>query len=130
MNRLASLFVKSASLYLLIGMAIGIGMAMSGDHRIAPAHAHLNLLGFVAMFLFAIYYQLVPAKAGQRLAEIHFWVWTIALWGMIPSLILYLLGNPGAEAVVGVASILMIAGAAIFAVVVFRPEPSPALARA
>ena len=33
---------------------MGIGMAASQNHSIMPAHAHLNLLGWVSLFLFGI----------------------------------------------------------------------------
>ena len=33
-----------------------------------PAHAHLNLLGFVVMFLSALYYRAFPEAAASRLA--------------------------------------------------------------
>jgi len=39
-------------------MAWGIFMAASRDHSSMPAHAHLNLLGWVSLFLFGIYYRM------------------------------------------------------------------------
>jgi hypothetical protein len=35
-------------------------MAASRDHSSTPAHAHLNLLGWVSLFLFGIYYRMHP----------------------------------------------------------------------
>jgi hypothetical protein len=37
----------------LAGMGFGIFMGIRQDFALAPAHAHLNLLGFVVMFLSA-----------------------------------------------------------------------------
>ena len=49
-------------------MVWGIVMAISQDHSSMPAHAHLNLLGWVSLFLFGIFYHLHPAKDGSRVA--------------------------------------------------------------
>ena len=38
----------------LAGMGFGIFMGITQDFMLAPAHAHLNLLGFVTMFLSAL----------------------------------------------------------------------------
>ena len=46
---------------LLIGMLAGIAMGIEQDFMLAPAHAHLNLVGGVLLFLFGLYYRLVPA---------------------------------------------------------------------
>ena len=56
---------------------MGIGMAMAHDHSIMPAHAHLNLLGWVSLFLFGIYYKLNPALERSRLALVQVVVWSI-----------------------------------------------------
>lgn len=55
----------------LIGMVFGIVMGIRQDFTLAPAHAHLNLLGFVTMFLAALYYRVVPDAAVDRLARYH-----------------------------------------------------------
>lgn len=42
-------------------------MAMTGDHGLAAAHAHLNLVGWATLALFAIYYRFTPrATSGIR----------------------------------------------------------------
>src|SRR5258708_37562960 len=62
-----SLFRISISLG-LTGMGLGIFMGIRQDFALMPAHAHLNLLGFVVMFLSALYYRVVPKAAASRLA--------------------------------------------------------------
>ena len=47
----------------LIGMVWGIQMSATHDHLLSPAHAHLNLLGWVSFSIFAFYYHLVPDAA-------------------------------------------------------------------
>jgi len=50
----------------------GIAMSISGDHTLAPAHAHLNLVGRVTMALFGICYHPVPIAGAAGLARVHF----------------------------------------------------------
>jgi hypothetical protein len=52
-------------------------MAISEDHSAMPAHAHLNLLGWVSLFLFGIYYRLHPSVEGAKSAILQVWVWII-----------------------------------------------------
>ena len=63
-----SLFRISVSLG-LIGIILGIVMGIRQDFVLMPAHAHLNLLGFVTMFLSALYYRAVPEAAASGLAR-------------------------------------------------------------
>jgi hypothetical protein len=65
-------------LFVLFGMVWGIQMAISQDHSAFPAHAHNNLLGFVSLFLFGIYYCLHPTLEQNRAARVQVWVWIIA----------------------------------------------------
>jgi hypothetical protein len=44
----------------ITGIALGIFMAASEDHSLAPAHAHLNLLGWVTMMLYGLYHHVAP----------------------------------------------------------------------
>lgn len=55
----------------LAGMVFGMAMGITQNFLLAPAHAHLILLGYVAMFLSALYYRTVPEAAVSRLAPIQ-----------------------------------------------------------
>ncbi|QMU56804.1 MAG: TonB-dependent receptor [Boseongicola sp.] len=61
------------TVFLVIGLFIGMYMGGSGDHSLAASHAHINLLGFVLSVVFALTYKSFPAMAEGRLASIHFW---------------------------------------------------------
>jgi hypothetical protein len=50
-------FLIIGSLYLTIGVLIGMYMGGSGDHMLAPLHAHINLLGFTLSVLFESSYR-------------------------------------------------------------------------
>ena len=61
-------FLTAGSVYLLVGIFIGIYMGGTQDHSLAPAHAHINLLGFAFMTIFGILYRIIPAMADNNLA--------------------------------------------------------------
>ncbi len=87
MRGVALWFFVSAIIYVIIGMVFGIWMSASHDYSLAPAHAHLNLIGWVTLALFGIYYHLVPSATG-RLATLHFAVSTIGVLLLVPGIIL------------------------------------------
>src|SRR3954467_3571364 len=74
----SSLSFQAAVLLVLAGMVWGIVMAVSQDHSAMPAHAHLNLLGWVSLFLFGIFYHLHPAIDTRRIAMVQVCVWIAA----------------------------------------------------
>jgi hypothetical protein len=104
----------------LCGMAAGIFMAAAGDFTLAPAHAHLNLLGWVSMALYGLFYHAVPEAAVGWLPRAHFWVATAGLVIIVPALGWLLLGHPGIEPVIGVGSLLTVAAMGMFGAVVLR----------
>lgn len=71
MKGIAFYFFAFAALCVTVGMAWGIHMSASADHSLSPAHAHLNLIGWVTMGLFGIYYHLTPHAAENVLAKVH-----------------------------------------------------------
>jgi hypothetical protein len=46
--------------------------------RRSPRNAHLNLLAFMALFLFGIFYRLNPAVEANRLALPQVWIWIVS----------------------------------------------------
>ncbi|UGX85688.1 cbb3-type cytochrome c oxidase subunit I [Phyllobacterium meliloti] len=119
MPRVSQLFFKTATVFFLIGIILGLQMGISGDHAAFPAHAHLNLLGWVTSAIFGIYYALNPARAEGRLPMIQFAIFTIGVIIMIPALYFLNLGNTAMEPLVGIGSFIVLAGVALFAAVVF-----------
>lgn len=75
--RASTLSFQAAVVFAIAGMIWGIIMAISEDHSAMPAHAHLNLLGWVSLFLFGIYYRLHPSLEGAKSAIVQVWVWII-----------------------------------------------------
>ena len=72
-------FFKTAIVWLILGIAAGLQMAISGDHGAFPAHAHINLLGWVTSAIFGGYYALNPAKAARKIAMVHYGLYNVGL---------------------------------------------------
>ena len=68
---IGSLMMCVSVVILLIGMLAGIAMGMTQNFVLAPAHAHLNLVGGVLLFLFGLYYRLVPGAGTTTLAKVQ-----------------------------------------------------------
>jgi hypothetical protein len=119
----SSFSFRAAAQLALAGMAKGIFMAASGNHSIMPAHAHLNLLGWVSLFLFGIYYRFHPTVDLSRLAVIQVSAWTFGTVIMTIGVTLIYLGMPEYEPLATVGSLVVLAAMAIFAVIVFRSVP-------
>jgi heme/copper-type cytochrome/quinol oxidase subunit 1 len=71
---------------LLIGMLAGIAMGIQQNFTLAPAHAHLNLIGGVLLFLFGLFYRLVPAAGATTLAKVQGWIHMIGAIVFLPAL--------------------------------------------
>lgn len=70
-------FIGVSTIFALLGMAFGIYMSAIENHMLAGAHAHNNLLGWVTMAIFGLYYARVSV-AVTGLAVVHFWVTLVA----------------------------------------------------
>jgi cbb3-type cytochrome oxidase subunit 1 len=119
MPTVSKLYFKTAIVFLVIGIMMGLQISISGNHNVIGAHAHTNLLGWVTMALFGTYFALVPEKAQSRLAKIQYGVYTTGVVVMTPSLYFMLMGNPAFEPLVAVSSLVGFAGVLLFAFLVF-----------
>jgi hypothetical protein len=86
-------FLVVGSLYLLVGIILGMYMGGSGDHTLAPVHAHINLLGFTLMTVFGIAYRVMPEMAGNLLARAHFWLHQVGGLVLLVGLFLLMTGQ-------------------------------------
>ena len=107
MNRLSNTFLRLAIVFALVGVAVGYGMGASEDHRLASAHAHINLLGWVSMFLYGLFYRTFPGAAAGWLAKAHLGLSVLGLLVFMPALAIKLLH---VESVMGLAEPGLIAG--------------------
>jgi hypothetical protein len=113
------IWIKLSVVYLLLGIAMGIGMGASEDFRLHAVHAHINLLGWATMALAGLIYTVFPAAGESKLAKVHFWALNIALPVMMATLTMLLLGNPKVIPVLASAEMLAAAGVLSFAINIF-----------
>lgn len=93
-------FLVMGAVYLVVGIVLGSYMGGSGDHTLAPVHAHINLLGFTLMTVFGMGYRFIPALAEGALPKVHFWLHQVGALGMLLGLFLMMTGRV-AEATIG-----------------------------
>lgn len=122
MPAISQLYFKTAIVFLIVGIMMGLQMSISGNHNVIGAHAHANLLGWVTMALFGTYYAFMREKAQSRIAMIQYGVYTVGVVIMTPSLYFMLQDNPALEPLVAAGSLIAFAGVLVFAFVVFSGE--------
>ena len=119
MNNIANNFIKVAVLFALTGMALGIHMAITGNHNQPQAHAHINLVGWVTLMLFGLYYKCFPEAGTGKLALAHFWLSTLGAITINVGVYIIYAGTPEADPVAAIGSIAVILGMLAFAINVF-----------
>jgi hypothetical protein len=117
---IGSLMMRVSVVVLLVGMLAGVAMGVKQDFALAPAHAHLNLVGGVLLFMFGLYYRLVPAAAENSLAKWQGWLHIIG--AIVFPVGVGIVVTRGEELVVIpiVGSLIVVAAVLLFTVIVFR----------
>jgi hypothetical protein len=128
MPRVSAAFFGLGVVCLLMGMMWGMHMGESEDFTLMPAHAHLNLLGWVTMAIYGIFYALTHASLKPKLAWTNFILAAIGVAAMIPSLALYLPAHD-AKYIPGiiVGEIATVLSLLVFMISVFRELVRPRL---
>lgn len=118
MKGVSALFFITGVISVVAGMAWGIQMSASGEHKLASAHSHLGLLGWVSFSIFAFYYHLVPTAGAGILAKLHFALALAGLGTMVPGIVMAITERGHALAQIG--SVLTLASMVLFLVIVLR----------
>lgn len=125
MTGVARLFITSAVLFALAGLALGLHMAISGNHGQHVTHAHIMLAGWVSLALMGFFYHFFPALNASALAKAQFWITALSAALMCVSLFFLYGGNPAIEPGAAIGSIGFLAGTLLFAynalVAMWRP---------
>jgi len=117
---------RLAALYFAAGVTLGSVMGASGDHSLMAVHAHLNLLGWVSLFLFGIYYRLNPALDTSRAALMQVSIWCVGTIVMAIGVGLVHTGHEAGDPLAAVGSLIILAGMLIFGWIVYKQERAPA----
>ena len=117
---IGSLMMCVSVVILLVGMLAGIAMGVQQDFTLAPAHAHLNLVGGILLFLFGLYYRLVPAAGNSPLAKVQGWLHIAGAILFPAGVAIVVLKGTSFIAAPIVGSLIAVAAVALFTVIVFR----------
>jgi hypothetical protein len=121
MRSIASLHLRLAVIYGVLGMALGLHMGISQDHGQLVTHAHLNLVGWVSTALFGLVLRAYADRPMVGLAWVQFALSHIGVVVMVVGLYLIFGGNPeGGEIFASIGSVLTLLGMVLFAVIVYR----------
>jgi hypothetical protein len=115
----ANWFLRAAMAFGLVGMGLGIFMAAASDHVLAPTHAHVNLIGWVGMFLAGLFYRTHPDCEG-RLARVQLGLAIVGLTIMAPGIAGVNLAQSWGPPLAAIGSIVTFAATLIFAFQVVR----------
>jgi cbb3-type cytochrome oxidase subunit 1 len=122
--------IRTAVVFFVLGVALGTYMGAAQDFRFMHVHAHINLLGWVALGLVGLLYAQQPQLARGWLAQAHYWLHTVGLvlfmgafaWGVAWG------DKPAAAVAIGASMVAL--GVLLFAANVFtRLGSLPAVAR-
>ena len=114
MERLDLKFLTIGAGMFILGIGLGIFMAITHNYQLAPVHAHTNLIGFVSLSLFGIVYKVYPELQKRRLARAHFFLSAPAALMFPPGIVLAALWQQPLLAII--ASLMWLAGAVLFLV--------------
>ena len=82
-------FIRASLVWFTLGITLGLAMAIHPVWVIyRPAHAHMNVVGFITMMVFGVGYQLLPRLFGYKLhnralAIAHWWLANLGLALMV-----------------------------------------------
>lgn len=94
MDVFAKTFIRASLLWFVAGITLGLAMAVHPAWVVyRPAHAHMNLVGFVVMMIFGVGYQMLPRFFGHPihsvwLAKSHIWLANLGLLGLVAGFLL------------------------------------------
>ena len=118
----SSICFGAAVAIVVLGMIWDLLMAIADDHSAFPAHAHLDLLGGMSLFLFGIYCRLHPVLERSKLALTQVWLWIAGTVIQAIGVSLLTTGTAKAEPVAAVGSLLVLIAMLMFGWLAFRSE--------
>lgn len=113
--RYPAIFISIGLLCLLIGEIFGIWMSQDLDRfSLHPAHAHLNLAGFVTLTLYGLIHRAYPQLARTKLAPVQC---ALAIFGgivMPPGILIAIMTSEAQPGVAIAGSVGVLLGTLLF----------------
>ena len=120
---MSNTFLRFGVLFALIGVSIGYYMGASHNFTASPVHAHINLLGWVSMFLYGLFYRALPEAAHGWLPKLHLGLAVLGFMIFMPALAIQLLAVQSLMSLAPIGLIvgptLVLLGMVVFAAIVF-----------
>jgi cytochrome c oxidase cbb3-type subunit 1 len=110
-------FIRASLLWFAGGILLGLGMAIEPGWTIyRPAHAHMNVVGFLTMLVFGVGYQLLPRLFGhplhsRPLAIAHLYLANAGLAGLVAGFLLRPHTSAASQWLMGTGGVLFAVGA-------------------
>ena len=118
-------YIRSALAWVALGVILGALMNIVPDWTpfLKTAHAHINLVGWVSMFIFGVGYHILPRFRGrplhsESLATTQLWLANIGLAGMV--VFTALLNSQGGDVLRGLVVIFSVVTALAFLIFVYN----------
>lgn len=86
------LFYAAATIYILIGVTWGLAMSVTHDFTTSPAHAHLNLIGWVSQALMGTFYATLGRRSPGWMPAANFVLTNVGVVCMISAMTLMFMG--------------------------------------
>ena len=115
MHSIARWFFITAIIYGLLGMLLGLEMAIAHDHGEMVTHSHIMVIGWLSFSLFGFYYFQFGKVVSRTLSLLHFWMAQLSLIGLIIGLFLFYSGKTEYEPIAAVSSIAYALSFLVFA---------------
>ena len=116
MRSIAKWFFITAIIYGLLGMLLGLEMAIAHDHGEMVTHSHIMVIGWLSFSLFGFYYFQFGKAASRTFSLLHFWMAQLSLIGLIIGLFLFYSGKTEYEPIAAASSIAYALSFLVFAV--------------
>jgi len=116
MRGIAKAFFLTAVVYGVLGMLLGLDMAMRHDHAELPTHAHIMVVGWLSFAVFAFFYHLLGAAVPRWLALTHAWLAQVSLAVMVVGLWLFYGGSTQFEPLAAIGALGYAVSFLVFAV--------------
>ncbi len=119
MSGVAFWFFLAAIFYGLLGLALGLQMAISEDHGPMPVHAHIMVIGWLSFAIFGFFYIQFADTVARFASLVHAWSSQVSLVGLIAGLWLVYTGNDAFVPLAAGASVVYALSFCVFAYVAF-----------
>lgn len=116
MRGIARGFFTAAIVYGVLGMALGLHMAVAQNHGQMPTHAHIMVIGWLSFAVFGVFYYLLGKAVPRVLSLTHFWLAQVSMAGLMTGLFLIYSGRVQFEPVAAISASLYALSFVVFAI--------------